>query len=76
MMLNVVFKSGTVLKAEIDDEEIGPLTNAFDRVQTAQHATYVTPQGAVVWSSACGPTLNLVEVVGFAPDYDYVDADE
>lgn len=69
MMLNVVFKSGATLRAEIDDEELGPLTGAFDRVQQAQHAAYVTPLGAVVWSSKCGPTLNLVEMVGFAPDY-------
>ncbi len=62
MMLNVVFKNGTVLRAEIDDDEVGQLAKDLARRPSSQP----TP----TFISICGPSFVLSEIAGFAPVYD------
>lgn len=69
MFIDVLFKSGSKLRAEIDDDEIGTLTRCFIRVQQAYHSSVHSHSGDVVFSSDCGPTFDLTEVTGFTLVY-------
>jgi len=57
MMLRVVYKSGVIVPAEVDDHEVGTF------------ADLMTKPGSV-FSSSCGPTFNIDDIAGFSPIYE------
>lgn len=69
MFIDVLFKSGGILRAEIDDDELLGFTRNFVRVKQGCHSSVHSHFGDVVFSSDCGPTFDLTEVAGFTLVY-------